>query len=528
MKIRYKEIYLYACIMIFSALLLIHSFSSYFVLGFEGDEVAIPIANIVFMTIGLIYLGIAVMMSMGMWKYYIGKLFSIQLFLIGAALIVNFYVGDMTRLPMNILLIASNVCLYGVIGRITGLYQGQLFKTLMIIHIMISILQMLNSCVELIAGQFDRYILPGNYIITFFVVLILLAGNYRKVSKYSKNQIKVLMRSLTIGIILYCILSVVNTFELSSSDENTFIIQNEMTEEEDGSADLLVHGNDTSTNSSLPAIVFAIVTFRILYILIRKEYFASEIAFWINKVVKYIIVIVVINLIIAIYFTGSMIGVFISNAIFVGVLIFTSYEYLVGDKSQREIRILEEDRHTLAMYLHDEILQDVFAVKNTANIDRAVEEKLTTLVGKIRNLSNDLFPLIVENVGLNKSLEIYISDLRKEKIIEFDYEYNCEVGILELHLETTLYRNVKELVNNAIKHAEATKISIAISADKNGVLATVVDDGKGFEVPALSELIIRKSMGLYSIYKQSKDLGGEFKLYSSKNTGTECTIKLPL
>ena len=487
-------------------------------------DIIIPFMDVVFMTIGLIYLGIAAMMALGMWKYYIGKLFSIQLFLIAIALLADFFVGDITRFPMNVLLIASNICLFCVIARITSLYQGKMFKILISLHVLLSVIQVIIS--RLAGGS----LLFQNYIITFLMVVILFISNYKNVTKYSKKQIKVLLKSLTIGIFLYVVLSFVNILEISSSNENIIgFEQSEIIEKVNEDEQETFMGIQLNEDSSLPVIAFAIVTFRIFYILIKKEYFASEVAYWINKIIKSIILLAVLNLIIATYyFMGPIIGAFIINGIIVWTMLCSNFGNSIGNKIQNEVVILEENKHTLAMYLHDEILQDVFAIKNTINIERKVEEKLSALVDKIRNLSNNLFPLIVENIGLNRSLIIYVDELRRNHNIEFDYEFNCLPEMLELHLETALYRSVKELVNNAIKHAEAKVISIIIKSDKGVLWATVKDNGIGFEVPEISDLILRKSMGLYSVYKQSRDLGGQFKLYSSLDNGTECTLKLPL
>lgn len=524
MKVKNKELYLYTSILIFSAAQMIYSCNIH--MRSENEAIAISLVDMSYMTIGLVYIGIAAMMAFGIWKYHIGKIFSIQLFLTGIALIINYYASDEAWLSVNLLLVASNICLYIVVGRITGLYQGLFFKILGFVYILIVVYQISDGCTDVFAGSYTGKTLLINYIITFFTVIVLLVRNYNKVSKYSKDQIKLLLRSLTIGIVLYCVLSVISIVDISPSYENIFVIEDEtnVTESYDDSIPAIA----TNANSTLPPIAFSVVIFRIFFILIKKEYFVSEVTFWINKTVKHIVLIVVLNLIIALYFSGSLIGTYLINILFMINIVYSGKEYMTVGKSQRENKILEDDRYTLAMYLHDEILQDVFAIRNTSNIDMSAEEKFTVLISKIRNLSNNLFPLIVENVGLDRSLQIYINDLRKSVNIEFNYEYYCTPGSLELRYETALYRIVKELINNAVKHSQATKISIIISNDLNVVRATIVDNGVGFEVPELSELIVQNSMGLYSVYKQSKELEGQFKLYSSKNTGTECTIQLPL
>ncbi|MFP3153440.1 ATP-binding protein [Lachnospiraceae bacterium ZAX-1] len=527
MKIKNKETLLYALILIFSALLLVFSLHSYTNPADEEAGIVIPILDIVFMDMGLIYFGIAAMMVWGMWGYYIGKIFSVQLFLTAIALLADFYIGDMAGWPRNVLLIAGNICMLCVIARITGLHQGKAFKILISLYSILSVAQMAYSVAEN-AKKTGAGFLFANYMLAFLAVIGLFGCSYQYVSECLKKQMKALMKSLTIGMLLYVILLSVNIIEISSPHENEIrFFQSTSTWEETKDEPETFMGIQLNENTSLPAIAFAIVTFRILFMMIKKEYFVSEVAYWIHKTVKSIILLMVFNVIAAIHFNGSVIGIFMVNGILVWVMAGSGYKSPAG-KHQNEIAVLEEGKHTLAMYLHDEILQDVFVIKNTVNIDQNAEEKLAALVGKIRKLSNDLFPLIVENIGLNRSLELYVDELRRNHNIEFDYVYNCPQTVMELNLETVFYRSVKELVNNAVKHAKATMISVVIESDQSDLWATVRDNGVGFEVPEIKDLIMKKSMGMYSIYKQSRDLGGQFKLYSSLGNGTTCTVKLPL
>ena len=90
-----------------------------------------------------------------------------------------------------------------------------------------------------------------------------------------------------------------------------------------------------------------------------------------------------------------------------------------------------------------------------------------------------------------------------------------------------VYRIVKELIINAIKHSRCTKIKVEISKVTEGIDCMVSDNGIGFLMPESEKLLKSPHMGLYTIKKQISDMNGKLRIISDK-TGSEFQIYIPL
>ena len=88
-------------------------------------------------------------------------------------------------------------------------------------------------------------------------------------------------------------------------------------------------------------------------------------------------------------------------------------------------------------------------------------------------------------------------------------------------LETGLYRIVQEAVNNAVRHAEAQRIEIAVTEADGVILARVSDDGRGFDPATTGD-----GLGIIGMRERVSLLHGELELASSP-LGTTLTVALP-
>ena len=94
---------------------------------------------------------------------------------------------------------------------------------------------------------------------------------------------------------------------------------------------------------------------------------------------------------------------------------------------------------------------------------------------------------------------------------------------LESKLEIMVFRSVHELVNNAIKHAEAQSIHVQIVQQVDRVSLTVQDDGRGFDPNERA-----KGSGLRNIRTRAQSVGGELTLFSEPGKGTEVNVEFKI
>ena len=88
-----------------------------------------------------------------------------------------------------------------------------------------------------------------------------------------------------------------------------------------------------------------------------------------------------------------------------------------------------------------------------------------------------------------------------------------------------LYRVLQECVNNVIKHANADVLDISLIKESNEIIATIEDNGKGFDT---SKISTRDGIGLKNIFTRVEFLKGTVDLSSSPGKGTQITIYVPV
>jgi signal transduction histidine kinase len=91
-----------------------------------------------------------------------------------------------------------------------------------------------------------------------------------------------------------------------------------------------------------------------------------------------------------------------------------------------------------------------------------------------------------------------------------------------------LYRAVRELLVNVVKHAQAGAVEIVVDRDERNVRITVGDDGRGFDPSTLDARRADGSFGIYSIRERLTRIGGTFAVDSAEGQGTRVTLIAPL
>ena len=195
----------------------------------------------------------------------------------------------------------------------------------------------------------------------------------------------------------------------------------------------------------------------------------------------------------------------------------------------------EEERHRIARDLHDNIGSMMAAIKvkvmtiqdNIKALENMkIGEQLDDMVGQVseevRRISHNMTPLSFGLSGLSGALEDLAQQLKREHIVvdlslsEIDELENKEQAIM-------VYRICQELVNNIIKHSEATWVGFAAKL-ADGVLSIKMEDnGVGLTNEAWKE---GKNLGLRSIRSRVDYLGGDLELNNTK--GTRFLISIPL
>jgi signal transduction histidine kinase len=192
----------------------------------------------------------------------------------------------------------------------------------------------------------------------------------------------------------------------------------------------------------------------------------------------------------------------------------------------------EEEQRRIAQELHDDVGSTITAIKfsvSSLTIDAdskaILSENLNKAIAKVRRLSNELQPSVLEELGLLpavnnliKGLQIQLPTKKFAISMVKDDEHNKQTKEVNL----ALYRVIQELINNIIKYAEATEISILLIQNKTGVQFELTDNGIGF-APTKEDLRKLNSLGLKNIASRLQQINGELK-YIKQKTGTKTTV----
>lgn len=196
----------------------------------------------------------------------------------------------------------------------------------------------------------------------------------------------------------------------------------------------------------------------------------------------------------------------------------------------------EKERKRIAQDLHDEVGAMLSVVKlNVGRIEKKSEEEiakklaaetktyLDEVITQVRRISRSLLPPSLEKLGLFFALEELANWVNKSDQLKIICWKSGEQFRFETKKELAIFRIIQELLNNAIKHAEAANIYInARFSPNNNLMISVSDNGKGFE---LNEKIVT-GLGLKNLESRTQIMNAKFKIKSIPGKGTTAIIFL--
>src|SRR6266566_4862739 len=211
-------------------------------------------------------------------------------------------------------------------------------------------------------------------------------------------------------------------------------------------------------------------------------------------------------------------------------------------RASQIINAQEQERKRIARELHDETSQVLTSLLISLAI---LEESITTQEARdriadtrklahqtlraIRNLSIDLRPSALDDLGLLPALRWYVKEYSQKCSIEVEFVATGFKQRLPAEMETALYRIVQESLTNTARHANASKVLITMKEDADAVYATITDDGCGFDVGAIQKSPDHdRGLGLAGMNERALLLNGTLDVQASPGHGTTIEVRLPL
>ncbi|MEW6214863.1 MAG: MEDS domain-containing protein [Nitrospirota bacterium] len=200
----------------------------------------------------------------------------------------------------------------------------------------------------------------------------------------------------------------------------------------------------------------------------------------------------------------------------------------------------ERERRRIATDLHDHISQTLAISKIklgtlrellsstdlTKHVD-VIRELIEQTIQYTRSLTSELSPPILYELGFEAAVEWLAEQIQEKHGIIIDFEDDKQPKPMNDEIRTLLFKAVRELLINVVRHAQAHKAKVSVQRDVNNIRIIVEDDGVGFNISEINLGRISR-FGLFSIRERLKYFGGHFEVKSEPGHGTRVTLVAPL
>jgi len=208
-----------------------------------------------------------------------------------------------------------------------------------------------------------------------------------------------------------------------------------------------------------------------------------------------------------------------------------------------ELSITEErERRQMAAILHDTIGQALAFCKiklgrlqenaSACGLEKQIGEVrhlIEQAIHNTRSLTFDLSPPVLQELGIEAAVESLTEQMEEQHGIRFNFDTDEKEKPLNDDFRILIYRSVRELLTNIVKHSHAKTASVSMRRADDSVIIDIYDDGVGFSsTDAGLRSAKYQGFGLFNIRERLNYLGGRFEIESAAGKGTRITISAPL
>lgn len=201
----------------------------------------------------------------------------------------------------------------------------------------------------------------------------------------------------------------------------------------------------------------------------------------------------------------------------------------------------DAERRRIAYDIHDALSQMLGVIKMNLEtvvaqsaIDAPQFERLSDvvrvlddLIRQTREMTFELHPSMLDHFGLVPTLKQFAQDFQRRTMSQVIVTETGERSELTNSLASYLFRAIKEVVNNAVKHGNAREIIVAVHWENGNIRCVVDDDGKGFDPFKALAPQARQGLGLAGINERLTSLGGKLGVESQPGNGARMILEVP-
>ncbi|MFB3886066.1 MAG: GAF domain-containing protein [Thermodesulfobacteriota bacterium] len=218
----------------------------------------------------------------------------------------------------------------------------------------------------------------------------------------------------------------------------------------------------------------------------------------------------------------------------------------LADLSSQLVSAQEKERQRVSYDLHDNVWQMLLTIR--FNIERlfSTQDKLDwaalhnkskevmanvlSAVGKIRSMQGDLWPYVLDDIGILATIDWYCREFEKNHSgLTIESHIEVEEDETPSSAKIVIYRVMQEAMSNVVKHSQANHVSLFLINKEHRVEFTVVDNGVGFDPEeAIAQRAPWGGLGLLNIKARTELSGGIFGVESAKGKGTTIRASWPI
>lgn len=199
----------------------------------------------------------------------------------------------------------------------------------------------------------------------------------------------------------------------------------------------------------------------------------------------------------------------------------------------------ENERRRVAGDLHDSIGAMLSTIRVSlitqakranADVDSITESKkmLDDTIESVRRISRDLMPSTLEKFGLAQAVKEMCERFQSTAALPITYTEEGEIQDISKKRELMIFRIIQEIINNALKHAQATFIKVAFRSDEKNLTIIIEDNGIGFNVEEhKNDKRSGKGLGLFNIENRARLVSADVQFHSAENQGTRILLIIP-
>jgi signal transduction histidine kinase len=222
---------------------------------------------------------------------------------------------------------------------------------------------------------------------------------------------------------------------------------------------------------------------------------------------------------------------------------FAEYQTQLKNLASQLTLAEENERHRVAVGLHDQIGQPLAIAKMKSQMllesglsphnQKEAEDicdLLSSTLQDSRSLTFKLSSPVLYELGLEAAVASWLqNEIEAKHAIKTEFYDDGSLKPLKDEVRNLLFRNVRELLANVLRHGQAQTIKVDVRRTNDSIEVSVEDDGVGFNpVEKTREINSQKGYGLFSIREQLENIGGHIEIDSAIGRGCRVKLTAPL